>query len=39
MVLEVFVNTYNAFEVAKMKFRQNRNPKSRELPFSALDFL
>ena len=38
-VLEVFVDTYNAFGVAKMKFRENRNPKSCELPFSVLDFL
>jgi len=38
-VLEVFADAYNAFGVAKMKFRQNRNPKSRELPFSVLDFL
>ena len=38
-VLEVFVEAYNKFGVAKMKFRQNRNPKSRELPFSVLDFL
>ena len=38
-VLEVFVEAYNKFGVAKMKFRQNRNPNSRELPFSVLDFL
>jgi len=38
-VLEVFTAAYNAFGVAKMKFRQNRDPKSRELPFSVLDFL
>ncbi|MCL2513512.1 MAG: hypothetical protein FWF08_06385 [Oscillospiraceae bacterium] len=38
-VLQVFVDAYNAFGVAKMKFRQNRDPKSRELPFSVLDFL
>jgi len=38
-VLEVFADAYNAFGVAKMKFRQGRNPKSRELPFSVLDFL
>ena len=38
-VLEVFVDAYNAFGLAKMKFRQGRNPKSRELPFSVLDFL
>ncbi len=38
-VLEVFVDAYNAFGLAKMKFRQGRDPKSRELPFSVLDFL
>jgi hypothetical protein len=38
-VLEVFSNAYNAFGVAKMKFRHGRDPNSRELPFSALDFL
>ena len=38
-VVGVFVEAYNAFGVAKMNFRQNRNPKSRELPFSVLDFL
>jgi len=38
-VLEVFADAYNAFGVAKMKFRQNRDPISRELPFSVLDFL
>ena len=38
-VLEVFVDAYNAFGLAKMKFRKNRDPKSRELPFSVLDFL
>ena len=38
-VIEVFVVAYNKFGMAKMKFRQNRNPKSRELPFSVLDFL
>jgi IS1 family transposase len=38
-VLEVFIGAYNKFGIAKMKFRQNRNPKSRELPFSVLDFL
>ena len=39
VVLEVFVDAYNAFALAKMRFRQNRNPKSRELPFSVLGFL
>ena len=38
-VLELFVQAYNAFGIAKMNFRKNRNPKSRELPFSVLDFL
>ena len=38
-VVKVFVCAYNKFGVAKMKFRQNRDPKSRELPFSVLDFL
>ena len=38
-VIEVFVEAYNQFGLAKMKFRQNRNPNSRELPFSVLDFL
>ena len=36
-VLEVFVDAYNRFGSAKMKFRRNRT--SRELPFSILDFL
>jgi IS1 family transposase len=38
-VIEVFVEAYNKFGEAKMKFRRNRDPKSRELPFSVLDFL
>jgi IS1 family transposase len=38
-VLEVFADAYNAFGVAKMKFRHGRDPKARELPFSVLDFL
>ena len=38
-VLTVFADAYNAFGMAKMKFRQNRDPNSRELPFSVLDFL
>ena len=38
-VLELFVQAYNAFGIAKMNFRKNRNSKSRELPFSVLDFL
>ena len=37
-VLDLFVQAYNAFGIVKMKFRKNRNPKSRELPFSVLDF-
>ena len=38
-VVEVFAEAYNRFGIAKMNFRRNRNPKSRELPFSVLDFL
>jgi len=38
-VVKLFVTVYNAFGTAKMKFRQNRNSLSRELPFSVLDFL
>ena len=38
-VLELFVQAYNAFGIAKMNFRKNRDTKSRELPFSVLDFL
>ena len=38
-VLEVFVEAYNRFGAAKLKFRHGRDPKSRELPFSVLDFL
>lgn len=38
-VVEVFVDAYNRFGVAKMNFRRNRNTNSRELPFSVLDFL
>lgn len=38
-VLSLFVDAYNAFGIAKMIFRKNRNPKSRELPFCVLDFL
>ena len=36
-VMDVFVEAYNRFGIAKMKYRKNR--KSRELPFSVLDFL
>ena len=36
-VLEVFIEAYNRFGVAKMNFMRNR--KSRELPFSVLDYL
>ena len=40
VVLEVFVEAYNRFGVAKSRFRQGRDPNSsRELPFSVLDFL
>ena len=38
-VLTVFADAYNAFGVAKMNFRHNRDKNSRELPFSVLDFL
>ena len=38
-VLEVFADAYNAFGVAKMDFRQNRDPNARELPFSVLDYI
>ena len=38
-VFEVFVEAYNKFGLAKMKFRQGHDPKSHELPFSVLDFL
>ena len=38
-VLEVFVEAYNRFGVAKMNFRRVRNSKSRELPFAVVDFL
>jgi len=38
-VVDVFVAAYNRFGIAKMKFRRNRDSKSRELPFSVLDFL
>ena len=38
-VLELFVQAYNEFGIAKMNFRQNRSSASRELPFSFLDFL
>ena len=38
-VVGVFVEAYNAFGIAKMNFRQNRDPKSRGLPFSVLDYL
>ena len=39
VVIEVFAEAYNEFGVAKINFRRNRDPNSRELPFSALDFL
>ena len=38
-VLSLFVDAYNAFGIAKMNFRKNRNSNSRELPFSVFDFL
>jgi len=36
-VLEVFIEAYNRFGIAKMNFLRNR--KSRELPFSVVDYL
>lgn len=36
-VLEVFIDAYNRFGAAKLKYRHNRT--SREMPFSVLDFL
>ena len=38
-VLEVFAEAFNKFGDAKLKFRQNRDPRSRELPFGLVDFL
>ena len=38
-VIDVFVAAYNRFGVAKARFRRGRDPISRELPFSVLDFL
>ena len=38
-VLELFVMAYNAFGVAKSNYRRNITTKSRELPFSVLDYL
>jgi len=38
-VLDVFAGAYNQFGEAKMNFRRNRDPKSRKLPFSVIDFL
>ena len=38
-VLHVFACAYNEFGLKKQRFRQNRDPNSRELPFSLLDFL
>ena len=38
-VLDVFAEAYNAFGVAKMTFRLNRDPHARELPFSVLDYI
>ncbi len=37
--IELFVQAHNAFGVVKMKFREGRDPKSKELPFSVFDFL
>ena len=40
-VLAVFINAYNKFGEAKMKYRARRklDKKSRELPFGVVDFL
>ena len=38
-VIAVFVDAYNAFGIAKARFRRGRDPNARELPFSVLDFL
>jgi len=38
-VVAVFVDAYNKFGQAKAKYRQGRDPNSRELPFSVLDFI
>ena len=38
-VVDIFVEAYNRFGEAKSKFRHGRKRKSRELPFSVLDFL
>ncbi len=38
-VLELFVQAYNEFGIAKMNYRKSRTSNSRELPFSVLDFL
>ena len=38
-VVDVFVDAYNKFGLAKLNFRQNRSSISRELSFSVLDFL
>jgi len=40
-VFAVFINAYNKFGEAKMKYRARRglDKKSRELPFGVVDFL
>lgn len=38
-VVAVFADAYNQFGIAKMNFRCNKDKKSRELPFSLVDFL
>ena len=38
-VIEGFTEAYKRFGVAKLNYSQNRNPNSRKLPFSVLDFL
>ena len=38
-VLELFAEMYNDFGAAKLRYRQYRTSKSREVPFSFHDFL
>ena len=38
-VIDLFVQAYNAFGIAKDEYRSHSNSNSRELPFSVFDFL
>lgn len=38
-VLDLFVQAYNEFGIAKVRYRSHSTSASRELPFSVLDFL